>query len=498
MVTRLQDDDTSRPAAVAGRWTPRLVCSLISIVLVLELLAVSYQMISVSVPAISEHYRTTQGAWLLTSFLLVGAVTAPLLGKLADTHGKRKLLLVAIGVSAIGSFVAAIAPSYGWLLVGRALQGLLVACLFLSYSLIRDVYPPRKVALAVSIATSGMGLIAIPSPWLTGWLLDTWGFRSIFWMFVICLVVLGFAIALTTDETTVRLHSRIDLLGSVLLGSGIAGVLVGVSFGPTWGWRAGSTLGFIFAGAALLVAWLVAARLVREPLVDITFFRQRPIILTAVTGGLSYASTAVFTVLLPMMCMTPELLGLDYGFGVTAKGFAQFQAPIGAAAVVGGLIVGFCVPRIHPRLFMAAGQLFLVLGAVLTAYSHDTKGALIAFALIEGLGLGMTYAAVPNLVIAAVPAKLQATTSSMVSVFQSGLAAILPVIVFTVLNSHIATVLQGNAFYTNEGIRLGFLIAAGAALVGGLAALALPARSSRVPVPESVEPDRRGDEVLVS
>ncbi len=490
MDSRLQDNRCDPPRTESGRWTPRLVCSLISIVLVLELLAVSYQMISVSVPAISEHYRTTQGAWLLTSFLLVGAVTAPLLGKLADTHGKRKLLLVSIGV-------AAIAPTFGVLILGRSLQGLLVACLFLSYSLIRDVYPPMKVALAVSIATSGMGLIAIPSPWLTGWLLDTWGFRSIFWLFVICLAVLAAAIALTTDESPVRLRSRIDLVGAVLLGSGVAGILVGVSFGPMWGWKAGSTLGFIVAGIALLFAWVTTARFVREPLVDITFFRQRPIILTAVTAGLSYASTAVFTVLLPMMCMTPAILGLDYGFGVTAKGFAQFQAPIGAAAVVGGLIVGFTVPRIRPRLLMAAGQILLVLGATLTAFSHDTKGSLIAFALVEGLGLGMTYAAVPNLVIAAVSPELQATTSSMVSVFQSGLAAILPVVVFTVLNSHIATVLQGSAFYTDEGIWIGFLIAAAAALVGAVAALALPGRVHTSKGGETIEPDRREDGVLV-
>ncbi|NMN99219.1 MFS transporter [Antrihabitans stalactiti] len=224
---------------------------------------------------------------------------------------------------------------------------------------------------------------------------------------------------------------------------------------------------------------------------------ERRIILTAVTAGLSYASTAVFTVLLPMMCMTPAILGLDYGFGVTAKGFAQFQAPIGAAAVVGGLIVGLCVPRIRPRLFMVSGQFLLVLGAALTALSHDTKGPLIAFALIEGLGLGMTYAAVPNLVISAVPSQLQATTSSIVSVFQSGLAAILPVIVFTVLNSHIAIVLQGNAFYTNDGLRLGFLIAAGAALVGGFAALALPRRSRDHESPAPIATDHRGDEVLV-
>lgn len=177
--------------ATTERWTPRLIFSLASIVLLLEMLAVSYMMISIALPQIVTHYGTTQGAWLLTSFLLVGAITCPLIGKLADTHGKRKLLLTAVGLSALGSLISAIAPTYAVLIAGRALTGLLVPCLFLSYSLIRDVFPARTVALAVSIATSGMGLIAIPAPFFTGWLIDNFGFRSIFWFFVAGLVILS-------------------------------------------------------------------------------------------------------------------------------------------------------------------------------------------------------------------------------------------------------------------------------------------------------------------
>ena len=122
-------------------------------------------------------------------------------------YGKRKVLLFAVAGAAVGSFISAIAPSYAILILGRSLTGLLVPCLFLSYSLIRDVFPPKTVALAVSIATSGMGLIAIPAPFLTGWLIDNHGFRSIFWFFVVGLVLLGGMIFASTAESTVRLRS---------------------------------------------------------------------------------------------------------------------------------------------------------------------------------------------------------------------------------------------------------------------------------------------------
>ena len=112
-------------------WTPRLILSLFGIVLVVELLSLSYQMTSVSLPLIAGHFHTTQAAWLLTAFLLVGAVTAPLLGKLADIYGKRKLLLTTIALTAAGSLLSAVAPSYGLLIAGRALQGFLMPCMFL-------------------------------------------------------------------------------------------------------------------------------------------------------------------------------------------------------------------------------------------------------------------------------------------------------------------------------------------------------------------------------
>ncbi|TQF74642.1 MFS transporter [Rhodococcus spelaei] len=498
MVAHAQPADLpGPPSAAAQRWTPRLVFSLASIVLLLEMLAVSYMMISMALPAISAHYQTTQGAWLLTSFLLLGAVTAPLIGKLADMYGKRKLLLACVAGAALGSFVSAIASSYGVLIAGRALSGLLVPCLFLSYSLIRDVFPPKTIALAVSIATSGMGLIAIPAPFLTGWLIDNHGFRSIFWFFVIGLVVLGAMIVVSTDESTVRLRSSLDLVGAVLLGAGIAGVLVAVSFGPTWGWRSGSTLSYLVGGAALLVAWSVSAKVVREPLIDLKVLGKRPVLLTAVGAGFVYGSSGLFTILLPMLAMTPAVLGLGYGFGVSAEGFAIFQAPIGGMVVVGGLIVGMLVGRnVRPRPLMIIGLLGMAAGFLLTAFAHDDKGLLIAFAGLFGTGMGMAYASIPNLLIEAVPPQLQASTASIVGVFQSVFPAILPVIAFTVMNnSHIAPIplemTQGVVFYTDKGFQIAFLIGAVAAVLGALVALALPRRIEQLSVPgadRTVEP----------
>lgn len=480
--------DPLAPPPADDSWTPRLAISLVSIVLLLEMLTISYIMIATALPSIAKHYQTTQGAWLLTAFMLIGAVAAPLVGKLADLYGKRRLLLICIAIAAVGSLISALAPSYGVLILGRALTGLLVPCLFLSYSLIRDVFPAKTVALAVSLSTSGMGLIAIPAPFITGWLVDGFGFRAIFWFFVIALVILGVLIFVTTAESAVRAATRLDLLGAVLLGVGVAGVLAGVSFGPDWGWTSAATLACLIGGVALIVGWLVSASVLSEPLIDIAVLRQRSVAFTVTAAGCMHGVSGLFTMMIPMLVMTPAVLGLGYGFGVDAEGTAIFQAPIGVFCVLGGLIVGLAVGRnVRPRLLMAAGAISAGLGCAFMAFSHTDKLLIIVFSGLVGLGMGLGYAAVPNLLIEAVPPQLQASTASVVGVSQSIFPAILPVIAFTVMNnSHIAPLapeLTGGAvLYTSDGYRVAFLIAAGAAVACLLAALALPSRIRQVQV----------------
>lgn len=479
------------PAAEQG-WTPRLALSLASIVLLLEVLSVSYIMVSMAMPLIAAHYETKQGAWLLTAFLLVGAVSGPLIGKLADMYGKRRLLLACVGVAAAGSFLSAIAPNYATVIAGRALSGVLIPCVFLGYALIRDIFPAKTVALSVSIVTSGLGLIAIPAPFLTGWFIDNHGFRSIFWFFTIAMLVFGAMIYFTTPESSVRLRSGIDFVGAVLLGAGIAGILIALSFGPTWGWKNGSTLTYLFAGIALVVAWIFTAGIVRDPLVDLSVLRQRPVYLTALGSGLCYGCSALFTILLPMMAMTPAALGLGYGFGVSSKGFAIFQAPIGGMVMVGGVIVGILVGRnVRPRLLMVVGMVMFSLAFVLTASSHTNKPMLLIFCGLAGTGMGLAYAAVPNLLIEAVPPSLLATTASIVNTAQSVVASILPVIAFSMLNnSYIAPFppevlaqLHGAVLYTDEGFHSAFLIGAVAAGIGAVLALLIPRRIARLQVP---------------
>ncbi|WP_280490040.1 MFS transporter [Nocardia carnea] len=483
-----------------GGWTPRLVFSLISMVLLLEILAVSYSMVGMAIPAISEHFGTTQGAWMITAFLLVGAVTGPILGKLADVYGKRKVLLLTVAVAAVGTLIAALAPNYAILVFGRCLSGALASAVFLSYSLIRDTFPQRAVPLAVSICTSGMGLISIVAPFLGGWLLDSFGFRSMFWFFTITLVLCCTMIFISTPESAVRLRSAVDYLGAVLLGAGIACILVAISFGPDWGWTNGSTLAVLIVGIALIIGWIISATKVVDPLIDLDVLRRRPVFLTAIASGFTYGGSALLTTLLPMLVMTPVALGLGYGFGISAKEVAIFQAPNSIAVVLAGMVAGTVIGRgVRPRAVLAVGMVVLAVGFLLISAIHDNYALMLVFMGVAGLGIGMGYSSIPNIVIETVPPQLQATTSSVVNSMQSIISSVLTLVAFTVMNnSFLAPSATGSghgAVYTDTGFQVAFLIGAVGAGLGCVAALLLPRRIERVRLPAGQE--EKGDEGVV-
>ncbi|WP_336882548.1 MFS transporter [Rhodococcus globerulus] len=479
-----QAESAPTPLAPEQGWSPRLILSLISLVVLLESLTMNASMISTGLPQIMAHFHTDQGGWVQTAFLLVATVISPALGKIADMIGKRRVLLICVAIAAAGSFVSALAPNFALLLVGRAMSSLLVSCLFLSYSLIRDVYPAKTIAMAVSLATSGMGIVIIATPFLTGWLMDSFGWRSLFWFFTFILVVAGISIRLTTDESLYRLRSKIDLVGAALLGGAIGAILIAVSFGVDWGWTSSKTLGVLLLGVVLLGLWIYSATVISEPLIDLRLLTRRSIGLTAIAAGTAYGSTTVSATILPLMCMTSGTLGLGYGFGVDASGFALIQSPLGVAQVIGGILVGVMIGRgLTPRILCALGSTLLAIGAFVIVSGMDTQWIVLLGAIVTGLGTGLAYSSIPNLQFETVPPQLQASTASIVATSQSMMGAILPVIVFTILNSNVARIVDGVTLYSSTGMHLAWILCAGIAITSLIVVLLVPRHIVQMTVP---------------
>jgi len=473
---------TTDTTAETGGWTPRLVFSMVTMVMILEGTALGYSLVTTALPAITNHFKTDQGGWLLTGFILAGAILCPLVGKLADIHGKRRMMIICLMTSTVGSVVTTVAPTFGVLVAGRMLQGAVLPTMFLSYSLMRDVYPRRILPLASAVAMTGTGIFSIGVPFLIGWLLDNWGFRGLFAFDALWMLILTPLLLITTPETRRRVPSRVDFLGAAMLGFGLGILLLGISSGSKWGWTSVVTLGAFAIGLLLVFGFIKRSLSFAEPIVDLRIFTRRPILLAAVTAATAYGATAITGSLLPMIGMTPGTAGLGYGLGMTASEYAMVTAPQSMAMVVMGVVVGRMLSRVGGATMMRIGLLLMLVGGFQLAFNHGSYVQVLIAALLVGAGTGLAYGSVPSLVIAGSPADKQGSIAGMVQVSYSGFASTTPVILFVIMGELAMRTPDGAVLYPESAINAGGVFLMGLMVVG----LILASTVLRIPKKDSI------------
>ncbi|GAA1838307.1 hypothetical protein GCM10009836_16560 [Pseudonocardia ailaonensis] len=460
---------TEAPSTAGGSaqgWTARLVVSTILLAMVLEALGLGATMVSIGLPSILKEFPTTQGGWLTTAYFLTGAISAPLLGRAADLYGKRRVLLVTMAVSGVGAMLCALAPTFGVLVLGRALQGPILATLSLIPSLIRDVFPPKQATLASSVVITGLGLFSLFTPLLVGWLVLVGGFRGMFWFDVVWTFALCIAIRLVLPESSLRRAARLDVLGGTLLTLGVGAVLLYVSMGRTWGWISPVGLLLLAGGALLLVAFFRHARRAEDPIVNLALFRRKPLVFVAFGGAIAYGISITISQVLPLLALTPRQAGVTYGLGLTTFQYAGIGTPQALAQVAAGLLLGFLVGRgRHPRLFLCIGLGVYVVGAAAIILLNGSFLGLALAALVIGFAGGLTTASVPNLVMRATPAGDQGSTAGAVQLCQTGFSAITPIVMFAVLAPTATVFPGGGVVYGESGFRTWLVVAAVMALV---------------------------------
>jgi MFS family permease len=441
-----------------------------------EAVALSYNLVSPALTGIATSFATTQVGWVFTALSLTGAVLTPLICKLADIYGKKKAIIAITAIATAGCAIVALAPSFAWVIVGRVMEGFFLALIPLTYSLMRDTFPQKMLAFSVTIAASGVGVVTISGPFLAGYLIDNHGWQSVFWFLFALQLVGGLLVLAIVPESRVRNRVRIDWLGATLIGGGVGLILLGVSMGSTWHWGDTRTLACILSGIVLLVAFIAAQGRVREPLMDLTLLRSRSITTIMITSMFAGAALAGAATLLPMMAQTPNGLGGDYGFGLTAEQLVRFTVPAGILTVAFGFGLGAIIRRIGPRTPLVVGGVLSVIGGLGLAFAHDTQaGVLISFAMF-GIAQALVFSSLPNLVIASVPVEQQAISAGMTNTMQAlGTAAGVQVL-FVILTSHVAKLVQGTPIFSDTGYTIAFGIAAGFALVAVISALLVPTR----------------------
>jgi len=400
------------------------------------------------IPTIAEDQGVSleTAQWMLTVTLLVGAVMTPLLGRLGDGARRKQLLEMTLLTSVVGATVAATADSFPQLLLGRGLQGVGYATVPLSIAVARDVLDgdqQRRTIAALSITVAVGAGLGFP---VTGLIAQHWDYHTAFW----CAAAFG-AAALAVAHRVLPPGTRggpavrLDVLGGALLGLGLGSLLLAVSRASSWGWLQPSTVGLSAAGAVLLAAW-VSVELRRDhPLVDLRLSTSPAVLGANLTAVLVGAGMYLGLALVNRLVQTPTSAGYGFARAITRRFGLRVVLPMGCG--VGGAALA------------------------IAALSHDHLGQLALVAALLGVGVGTTFAAMPALIVAAVPQERTASAMSMNQVLRSVGGAAGSAAGASILAAHNA----GDARFPDESgyttaFRLGALIC-GVALVAALAAL---------------------------
>lgn len=348
----------------------------------------SSTVVSTALPRIVADLGGSQSAytWIVTATLLSLTVTTPVWGKLADLFDRKLLIQTGLTIFVIGSALAGLSQSTGWLIACRAIQGVGIGgAMALVQVILSDLVSPRERGRYAGYLGAVFGAGTVVGPLLGGFITDALGWR---WCFYICL---PFAIiALIVLQRTLHLPRRrrevsIDYAGATLIAGGVSCLLIWVSLaGQQFDWLSAQTAVLVVLGVLLLVAAVLVERRASEPLIPLRLFANRTValaVIASISVGIAMFGTTVFLT---------QYMQVARGMSPTESGLLTIPMVFGlfvSSTVVGRIITATG----RYRRWMLLGSLLLTVGLALMGTLDETTNLfeLGAFMVLVGAGVGM-------------------------------------------------------------------------------------------------------------
>jgi MFS family permease len=429
-------------------------------------------------PILPDELGTTAGnvSWVATAAVLSGAIANPVMGRLGDMHGKRRMILVSLAVLLAGCVLAATTHQLIVLVIGRAMQGFAIAVLPLGMSIAKDTLPPDKTTSGVALVSATLGIgggIGLPMAGLiAGW----FDWQAVFWFSAALTALAIVLVAVFIPDDTARSGQPFDLVGAVWLSACLVGILLPLSKAASWGWARPLPLAMYAFGFTGLVGWYFYEQRPVRSLVDVRLMGERPMMLVNGAGlllGFSMFSNMYASLVL---LQTPETVAHGFGASIVVAGLVM--AP-GAIAMMLTSPLSAWLTDHH------GARTSLWLGAVVIGVAYATRwpmlgsmwGVGFSVAFVNA-GVGLAYGAMPSAIMAFVPASETASANAIGTLTRAGGASISGAMVGAVLTSMTVTV-AGDAIPTLDAFHLVFTLSAVAAFIAAGVAWQLP----RVAVP---------------
>ena len=445
---------------------------------ILGLAALSFALAQTTlIPALAElavEFDTDASgvAWILTGYLIAAAVFTPIFGRLGDMFGKRRMLVLALAIFAAGSIVSALGSSVQAIVAGRILQGVGGGIFPLCFGIIRDEFPKERVSASIGLISAtagiggGLGLV------LGGLILDNTSYHWIFWMGAAMAAIAAVAAHFLVPESPNRTPARIDYRGALVLAVGLILPMYAISQANHWGWASTKTIGLSLIGVVILTFWIWLERRTKDPLAEVSLMKSPPVLMTNIaTLFIGFGMFGSF-VLIPQLVESPTSTG--FGFGYTATQAGLVMLPAALMMLVAGPLSGIVGSRVGNKYPLAIGGMLAGIGLVGIGLMHETVLPIVLWNIVSSMGVGLAFAAMPNLIMESVPMSRTGEATGFNALIRSVGSSLGSQVVASILT---AGIIVSTGLPTDDAFVTAFMAAAGVSILAGIMALLIPSVS---------------------
>ena len=335
-----------------------------------------------------NHISLSSAEWMLTATLLTGALATPVMGRLADGHLQRRVVLFALSTVIVGLVMAALSRDFTWLQIGRSLQGLGMGLLPVTMAIARSHLdaPSAATTIATLSVTAAIG-VGLGYP-ITSVIAQYFDYHAAFWFAAVMIGITLVVAIVVLPRTEARAHRDFDVVGAVLLTLSLVAVLAVLGEG-----RSG--------GVVLLVFWCIYELRRHDPLVDLRHSTHRAVITSDVSGFLISMAMYLFIPVVVEYVQIPRSAG--YGFGSSIFTSGLLLVPLSAGTFTASRFVPLIVRHFNARITVPLRAVFFAIAALTFSYEHRSLWEAFVAVGIAGLGAGLTFAAMPGYIVRATP-----------------------------------------------------------------------------------------------
>ncbi|MFB0874847.1 MULTISPECIES: MFS transporter [unclassified Sphingobium] len=354
------------------------------------------QMILAALKALYADLRDPVAvAWLVTTYLLVSSVAAPILGRLGDLFGRKRVIVGAIGTAAIGSALSAAHPDPDWIVGGRALQGVAGAVMPLCYGIVREAIPAQRHALCGGLLIGATSVGAIAGLVIGGLVVDHLGWRSLFWLsaaMAAAAALLAVAL-LPSGKAAQAAVRRLDIAGGVLFAAGAAGLLLVISRIGTGGLGL-ATLGEGACVVLLLAFWVRHELRHPDPLLDVRLLFRREMALTHL--AIALVALGPFQLTLLMMLLLQQAPATGIGLGLTAAAAGVLKIPGNLGSVIVSPLAGQMCASIGERRVILFGFAANLASWLAMFLGYASFWPIVGVIILSSIGTTVAFVGVAN------------------------------------------------------------------------------------------------------